>query len=143
MDEFLLKFNKNKKLKKSPFVIEPSETNVLYCMSCNIDTFMYWIHEEKKNNTYFSCLRCAIKNIDNIIENPKKFRFYYKYEKSEIYKLFSRLEKRIHNPSIKDDDFQVPLLLKTNWPQVRTKQQMIEEGLHPNFYGNSTSTDSL
>ena len=135
--ELLKKLNENlAKNKEVKFVEEYPESNVLQCQICESDTFQYWVQEEKKNGYHFYCIKCAIKNIENVKQNLHKYKFYFKYFEEEIYTLFGRLEKRIKDPNHMNDEFQNALLLKSDWPNVRTKQNLYEEGKPVNFYKN-------
>ena len=42
---------------------------------------------------------------------------------------FKRLEGKIFDPNYLDTGLQIKLLLKTDWPEVRTKQDLIEENI--------------
>lgn len=118
--------------------MEPVDSNVLMWEMCEIDTFYYWISEEKKNGTRtFLWLKCAIKTVEHLRESKNKIDFYYKYDKYELDKLFERLEKRINDHNHIDTEFQTSILLKCDWPVVRTKQDLRDEDKPVHFYGNS------
>ena len=120
------------------FEVEPNDTNTIMCSFCDIDTCFVWISELMRNgDEKFWCLRCADKNVKYIRDSFEKFAFYYKYEEEELNIFWKRLEGRITDPDYQDTGLQWKLLLKLDWPQVRTKQDLLEEGKEVIFYGDS------
>lgn len=111
------------------FHVEPDNSNVLQCYICGIDTFNYWISEDKKTSITFSCLTCSLKFIEQLRNTHNKVRFYYKYDEEDLDVFFKRLEGKISDPDYQDTGLQIKLLLKTDWPSVRTKQDLVEENL--------------
>lgn len=134
MQEFTKNFYDGRKNHPELFEIEPMDTNVTQCYTCGIDTFYIWIRETKKHFDSFMCIRCATKIIEQIKENKHKYEFYYKYQDEDLEIFFKRLEGRIRDPSYQDTGLQNNLLLKGDWPQVITKQDLVEEGVPCIFY---------
>lgn len=150
--------NSNRKIK---FMMEPQDTNILQCYQWDIDTWLYWIIEEKRVGANIFCLKCATKNAKYLSETNNKVGFYYKYEREEIQNFFKRLEHRIKSPTNFDTWFpQTQILLKDAWPDVKTKQNLEEENekesqlnngntsgerqpklIKVNYYGNSGNND--
>lgn len=160
--ELTQKFADLKSAKIVKFYIEPQGTNILQCVHWEIDTWLHWIIEEKKGGAnVFYCIRCATRHAKYLSETSNKVNFYFKYEKKEIQKFFKRLEHRIKSPTNYDCSFpQNRILLKDDWPTVRTKQDLDEENLRAkeeydrnpskdkplklikvNYYGNSGNND--
>mmetsp|Transcript_9887 Transcript_9887/g.11101 ORF Transcript_9887/g.11101 Transcript_9887/m.11101 type:complete len:300 (-) Transcript_9887:38-937(-) len=122
--------------------MEPNNSNVLQCLICGIDTFNYWVSENKRTSMSFTCLRCSLKNVEYLRETSNKVKFYYKYEQRELEIFFKRLEGKMADPGYIDSGKQINLLLKADWPAVRTKQHMVEEKLPCIFY-DGTQTEEV
>lgn len=143
-DEFIKDYFKGSHTNKNLFVLEPNDSNVLQCYMCGIDTFYFWISEHKKNQILnFLCIRCAHKNVEQLRHSHYKVNFYFKYEPEDMEDYFRRLEGKIFDPEYKDTGLQVKLLLKTDWPEVRTKQDLIEEKLPCMLYDGRPTDISL
>jgi len=119
--------------------MEPNDTNVNQCYTCGTDTFYFWIEEQKKkdHDSNILCLRCANKAVNTIKENREKYHFFYKYDYNELNKFFKRIEGKLLDPNYIDTGKQISILIKADWPEVRTKQDLKEEGLPCIFYGDS------
>ena len=131
---------KENKSNQKLFEMEPNDSNVLQWYLWGIDTFNYWISEDKKSSLNFMCLSCALSNIDQLRNTQNLVKFHYKYEDSELEIFFKRLEWKIWDENYKDTGLQIKLLLKTNWPSVRTKQDLLEENI-PCILYDSKKTD--
>lgn len=125
------------------FHVEPDDSNVLQCYICGIDTFNYWVSEDKKSSLTFTCLTWSLKFAEQLRTTHNKVKFYYKYEDEDLDNLFKRLEGKIFDPDYIDTGLQIKLLLKTDWPEVRTKQDLVEEHLPCVFYDGKNMESSL
>lgn len=128
MDNFAKKMFGKKYDRHKIFVMEPMDCNVNTCVNCMIDCFYYWIRQS--NSDTFMCINCADKNYKHIVDNFKSYEFYYKYKDEDLDQFFKRIECKLRDPEYIDTGLQIPLLMKAEeWPAVRTKANLKEDGI--------------
>lgn len=129
MDSLTRKVLGRTKNREELFEIENFGYNVLMCYSCGIDTFYAWVEESKRSGEYFMCVKCVEKIIDKNMDAYTKYNYFYKYTDDDLETFFKRIECQLKDPSYIDSGLQENLLLKSNWPEVRTKQNLKDEGI--------------
>lgn len=78
--------------------------------------------------------------LNKIRDHRDRYTFYNKYEYKYLLELFNKIEARLACSDPKDfiDTPEIiPLLIKAPWPDVHIKQDLVAEGKHCIFYGDS------
>lgn len=129
MDAFTRKVLGKNKTREDLFEIENFGFNVVMCYNCGIDTFYAWVGELKKDGDYTICVKCAEKILEKNMDAYSKYNYFYKYTDEDLDIFFKRIECKLKDPNYIDSGLQDNLLLKSAWPEVRTKENLKEDGI--------------
>jgi hypothetical protein len=114
--------------------------NATQCYKCGIDPFtVYVCNLNNKDDAPIYCIRCAANIVDSLRASGNEILFYHKYQDSEMEIFFRRLENKIKDPHFIDTGCQNTLLLKSEWPKVVIKEDLIGKENTVLFYKNPES----
>lgn len=78
--------------------------------------------------------------VNKIRDHRDKVILYTKYQRKDLTDFFKRIELKLTctDPEFyTDSGLQTQLLIKATWPVVRTKQDLVDDGIPCLFYGDS------